>query len=300
MLMKKYQRFSSLLGVALLVRSLFVSVSVHAVPTDPGVYAVFHTSLGEFVAKLNHEKVPRTVASFVGLAEGSQTWLDFRDGRLRQDAYFDGLTFHRVVPGFVIQGGSRNGLGNDGPGYQFKDEFHADLRHNKAGILSMANSGPSTNGSQFFVTLAPTPHLDDKHSVFGEVVEGMDIVTALGNVPVTLNLRSGQIDLPVTPPVIESISILRVGEAATAFDIKGLQDPLPEMRLTSARVVRQESGSVEIHWAPKVNTIDYLFATTNLIGWDNTRLQPTGRIGINGFINQYEMVFFKFIQVDAD
>jgi hypothetical protein len=100
--MKKYQRFSSLLGMILLAGSLFVSVSVGAAPTDPGVYAVFQTSLGEFVAKLNHEKVPRTVASFVGLAEGDQAWLDFRDGRLREDAYFDGLTFHRVVPGFVI------------------------------------------------------------------------------------------------------------------------------------------------------------------------------------------------------
>ena len=298
--MKKYQQLSSLLGMVLLTGSLFISVPVGAVPTDPGVYAVFQTSLGEFVAKLNHEEVPRTVASFVGLAEGSQTWLDFKNGRLRQDAYFDGLTFHRVVPGFVIQGGSRNGLGNDGPGYQFKDEFHADLRHDKAGILSMANSGPNSNGSQFFVTLAPTPHLDDKHSVFGEVVEGMDIVTALGNVPVTFNPRTGQIDLPVTAPVIESVSILRTGDAASGFDIKSLQDPLPEMRQTIARVVRQGSGSVEIHWIPKANTIDYLFATANLVGWDNTRLQPTGRIGIDSFINQYEMVFFKFIQVDAD
>jgi len=300
MLMKMYQRFNSMLGTILLASLLSLSVSVEAVPSDPGIYAVFRTSLGEFVAKLNDEKAPRTVASFVGLTEGSQTWLDFRDGRLRDDSYFDGLTFHRVVPGFVIQGGSRNGLGTDGPGYQFKDEFHSELRHSKAGILSMANSGPNTNGSQFFVTLAPTPHLDDKHSVFGEVVEGMDIVTALGNVPVTLNLRSGQVDLPVTAPVIESVSILRVGDTALAFDVKGLQDPLPEMAPTTARVVRQESGSVEIHWTPKANTIDYLFATTNMIGWDNTRLQPTGRIGINSFINQYQMVFFKFIQVDAD
>ncbi|MDA0749617.1 MAG: peptidylprolyl isomerase [Verrucomicrobia bacterium] len=298
--MKKYQRFSSLLGMILLAGSLFVSVSVGAAPTDPGVYAVFQTSLGEFVAKLNHEKVPRTVASFVGLAEGDQAWLDFRDGRLREDAYFDGLTFHRVVPGFVIQGGSRNGLGNDGPGYQFKDEFHSELRHSKAGILSMANSGPNTNGSQFFVTLAPTPHLDDKHSVFGEVVEGMDIVTALGKVPVTLNLRTGQVDLPVTAPVIESVFILRLGEEAQAFAVKGLQDPLPVIRSTTANVVRRETGSVEIHWTPKAGTLDYLFATTNFNGWDNTRLQPTGRIGIDSFINQYQMVFFKFFQVDAD
>lgn len=297
--MKIYQRMTSLFGT-IWVLSICVSVHLEAAPTDPGVYAVFRTSLGEFTARLAYEKAPRTVASFIGLTEGSQPWLDLRNGQLRQDPFFDGLTFHRVIPGFVIQSGSRNALGTDGPGYQFKDEFHAELRHSKAGILSMANSGPHTNGSQFFVTLDATTHLDDRHSVFGEVVEGMDIVTALGNVPVTLNLRSGQVDLPVTPPVIESVTILRIGDAAMAFNAETLEDPLPELHPVKPRIVRSETGEVEIHWTPKANAFDYLFATTNMEGWDSTFLQPTGRIGIGSFINQYPMVFFKFIQVDAD
>src|SRR5438105_1262687 len=136
-------------------------------------HAVFDTSEGVFKAKLFDDKAPKTVQNFVDLAEGKKTGKPF----------YDGLIFHRVIPGFMIQGGCPLGTGTGGPGYKFADEFHASLKHSKPGLLSMANSGPNTNGSQFFVTVAATPWLDNKHSIFGEVVEGYDVVAKISNVP---------------------------------------------------------------------------------------------------------------------
>ena len=128
-------------------------------------YAVFETTEGRFKAKLFQDEAPKTVQNFVDLAEGTKTGKPF----------YDGLVFHRVIPDFMIQGGCPEGSGRGGPGYKFADEFHASLRHTKPGLLSMANSGPNTNGSQFFVTVAPTTWLDNKHAIFGEVIEGFDI-----------------------------------------------------------------------------------------------------------------------------
>src|SRR6266571_605721 len=145
--------------------------------------AHFTTSEGAFTVRLFDAEAPNTVANFVGLAEGTKEWTDPKSGQKVKRPYYDGLIFHRVIEGFMIQGGCPLGTGTGGPGYKFADEFSPKLRHNKAGILSMANSGPNTNtnGSQFFITLAPTPHLDNKHSVFGEVVEGMDVVKKIGS-----------------------------------------------------------------------------------------------------------------------
>jgi peptidyl-prolyl cis-trans isomerase A (cyclophilin A) len=166
------------------------------------LFAHFTTSEGNFTVRLFDAETPNTVANFTGLADGSKEWTDPRSGRKVKTPYFDGTVFHRVIDGFMIQGGDPLGQGTGGPGFTFADEFHPKLRHSKAGILSMANRGPNTNGGQFFITLAPTPWLDDKHSVFGEVTEGMDVITKIGSTSTT---KPG--DRPVKPITVESVRI---------------------------------------------------------------------------------------------
>ena len=167
------------------------------------VLATFVTTEGSFTARLLDQEAPKTVENFVGLAEGTKEWTDPRSNRKVRQPYYDGVIFHRVIDGFMIQGGDPLGQGIGGPGYTFADEFHPKARHSKAGILSMANRGPNTNGGQFFITLGPTPHLDDRHSVFGEVVKGMDVVRIIGRT------KTGERDRPVTPIVIETVKITR-------------------------------------------------------------------------------------------
>ena len=168
------------------------------------MHALFTTSEGNFKIRLFNQEVPNTVANFVGLAEGTKEFTDPKTGQKTKRPFYDGLAFHRVIDGFMLQGGCPLGTGTGGPGYKFPDEFNPKLRHSKPGMLSMANSGPNTNGSQFFVTLAATPWLDNKHSVFGEVVVGMDIVKKIGSVP-----TAKPSDKPIKPVVIQSVKIER-------------------------------------------------------------------------------------------
>jgi len=160
------------------------------------VTAVFDTTLGVFIAELYAQECPETVWNFINLAEG-------RQDTDRGGNFFDGLTFHRIIEGFVIQGGCPLGKGTGGPGYRFKDEFDPALRHDGKGVLSMANAGPGTNGSQFFITLAATPHLDDRHSVFGRVIKGMDVVEKIGAV------KTDARDKPLEPVVMNRVTIER-------------------------------------------------------------------------------------------
>jgi peptidyl-prolyl cis-trans isomerase A (cyclophilin A) len=171
---------------------------------DPGLYATFETSQGDFVCKLFEKEAPKTVANFVGLAEGSKEFTDPKSGQKAKRPFFDGLTFHRVIPNFMIQGGCPLGTGTGGPGYRFEDEFHKSLRHDKPGKLSMANSGPNTNGSQFFITVAATPWLDNRHSIFGEIVEGQDIANKISETARDSN------DRPRTPVTLKHVRIERV------------------------------------------------------------------------------------------
>ena len=158
--------------------------------------------MGKFTAELYADKTPKTVANFVGLAEGSKEWTHPGTKEKKKGVpYYDGIIFHRVIEGFMIQGGDPLGKGFGGPGYNFEDEFHPSLRHDALGILSMANAGPNTNGSQFFITLGPTPHLDRRHSVFGKVIDGLDVVKAIGQAK-----TDGQ-DKPLTPIVMNKVTI---------------------------------------------------------------------------------------------
>jgi peptidyl-prolyl cis-trans isomerase A (cyclophilin A) len=142
---------------------------------ENGIYAKFNTSKGSILVKLTHDLTPGTVGNFVGLAEGQLE----NSAKPMGTPYYNGLKFHRVIPDFMVQGGCPQGIGSGGPGYNFDDEFHPSLKHDKPGVLSMANAGPGTNGSQFFITHVPTNWLDGKHTVFGHVVDGQDVVDAV-------------------------------------------------------------------------------------------------------------------------
>lgn len=149
-----------------------------------GDYALFKTSMGDILCELYSEQAPITVENFIGLATGSKEWKDSKTGEMRTNTpLYTNTKFHRVIPNFMIQGGDPLGTGRGGPGYRFPDEFHPDLKHDRPGRLSMANSGPNTNGSQFFITHRPTTWLDNKHTIFGQVIEGQDIVNKIGSAP---------------------------------------------------------------------------------------------------------------------
>lgn len=171
------------------------------IPQGAVVTATFHTSLGTFACRLFADLAPMTVGNFVGLATGEMPWTDRAGTNQKGTPLYNGTIFHRVIPKFMIQGGDPEGTGRGGPGYRFGDEIIAKLKHDKPGILSMANAGPDTNGSQFFVTEVPTPHLDGRHAVFGEVTEGLDVVHKIATTPTDRN------DRPLTPVVLERVEI---------------------------------------------------------------------------------------------
>tara|TARA_S200000501_G_C20828988_1_gene746305 strand:- start:297 stop:1430 length:1134 start_codon:yes stop_codon:yes gene_type:complete len=176
---------------------------------EDGLYAEFKTSMGTILIKLTYEKTPVTVANFVALAEGNHPKVD---NDFKGKKFYNGIVFHRVIDKFMIQSGDPKGDGTGGPGYRFLDEIDSNLRHDKPGVLSMANSGPGSNGSQFFITEVPTPHLDGKHTVFGQVVKGIEIQDAISNVETALANR------PVNDVVINEVNIIRVGKKAKKFD----------------------------------------------------------------------------------
>lgn len=172
--------------------------------------AIIHTSQGDITVELYPAKAPKTVENFVGLATGKKAWTDPKNGQaVSGRALYDGTTFHRVIPDFMIQGGDPLGTGTGGPGFRFEDEF-SDLTFAEPGLLAMANAGPGTNGSQFFITVAATPWLNNRHTIFGKVTSGMDVVNKIVGVP------KGAGDKPVTPVVIKNIEIVGDKPAAAA------------------------------------------------------------------------------------
>jgi len=174
-------------------------------PRQPGTYAIFNTSEGTVVCRLFEKEAPKTVANFVELAEGERDWTHPVSGKKSKDRLYDGTIFHRVISSFMIQGGDPAGTGFGGPGYQFEDETNGSPhKFDKPGELAMANAGPNTNGSQFFITVAPTQWLTGKHTIFGEIVEGQDVVEKIVNVP-----RNRQ-DKPNKDVVVQKVTIERV------------------------------------------------------------------------------------------
>ena len=165
--------------------------------------AILHTNHGDIRINLFGDHAPKTVANFVGLATGAKEYTDPASGRQTTGKFYDGLVFHRIIEGFMIQGGDPEGSGMGGPGYKFADEFHPELSFSKPYLLAMANAGANTNGSQFFITLGPTPHLNRRHTIFGEVADqaSRDVVDAIGRVP------TGRNDRPAEDVVIESVDI---------------------------------------------------------------------------------------------
>ena len=187
---------------------------------ENGIYAKFNTSKGSILVKLTHDLTPGTVGNFVALAEGNME----NKVKPQGNKFYDGLTFHRVIPDFMIQGGCPKGTGTGDPGYKFDDEFHPTLKHDRPGILSMANSGPGSNGSQFFITHVPTPWLDGKHSVFGQVVEGQDVVDAVAQ-----------------GDNLDSVEIIRVGEEAQKWNAIEAFIGLKGARLKREAALKAES-----------------------------------------------------------
>lgn len=200
-------RILKILSLAILIN--LTSCKAQYPDFEDGLYAEFVTSKGLMVAKLNYKKAPITVANFVSLAEGTNSMVD---SLYKEKKFYNGLIFHRVIDKFMIQGGDPLGTGLGNPGYKFNDEFHPDLKHDKPGILSMANGGPNSNGSQFFITEVPKPHLDNNYNVFGELVLGFDVLDTISNVKVDSRNK------PINDVVIEEVNIIRKGKEAKKFD----------------------------------------------------------------------------------
>ena len=192
-----------------LLNSILFSCNNQYNELEDGVYAEINTSLGKMLIQLNYKETPVTVANFIALSKGTHPDVkqDFKEKK-----FYNGLIFHRVMDKFMIQGGCPLGNGSGNPGYTFDDEINPNLKHDKAGILSMANSGPATNGSQFFITEVPTPWLDGKHTVFGQVIYGIEIQDKISNVKTAIANR------PENDVIINSINIIKIGESANNFD----------------------------------------------------------------------------------
>jgi peptidylprolyl isomerase len=222
--------FVALLGL------LIFSCSSQYPELEDGLYAEFKTSYGDFVTELHYKKVPMTSGNFVALAEGEHPQVD---DTYKGKKFYDSIIFHRVIDEFMIQSGDPDGTGQGGPGYKFPDEIDSTLTHDK-GVISMANAGPNTNGSQFFITLVPTPHLNGKHSVFGKLVVGEEVVDSIGKVETTPR------DKPVKDVVIETVNIIRKGGDAKSFDaVEAFKAGVKQAEEAMAKAAQERQAKLE-------------------------------------------------------
>jgi len=241
-----------------LILALCIAHKAAAQTQTNGIFADFTTSLGNFTCQLSYSNSPVAVANFIGLATGARPWLDLKTGAVRTDPFFDGLTFHRVIAGFVIQGGSPNGQGTDDPGYAFADQFSPFLNFGAPWTLAMANSGPDSNGSQFFVTVAPFTSGNNTYVIFGRVVAGTNVVAAINSV------KTDSSDKPLTNIVMQHVEIRRLGDAAQAFDINA--QGLPVVTNLPVAIV-QGPTNVTLSFSNQINTDNRWYSSTNLRSW---------------------------------
>jgi len=239
------------------------------------IFADVETSMGDFTIELEHEKAPQTVANFIMLAEGSRPWVDSTTGKVKQEPYYNGIIFHRVIAGFMSQTGSQKGDGTDGPGYNFKDELDNGLTHSGPYIVSMANSGPHTNGSQFFITAASQSQLNGIHTVFGEVTldtppEGRLVCNAINTVE---TIDPPDNNKPVVDVVINSITIRRKGSSAENFD--EFAQGVPEILAPEVQVEHNSSTS-SLEFAQGAHSLSKVYFSSDLSTWEQSILDPTG------------------------
>lgn len=236
---------------------LFLASAVRVMGQSDGLYADFTTSLGSFTCQLDYTNAPKAVANFIGLATGQRAWLDEAGGWVRTNNFYNGLTFHRVIADFMIQGGSPNGLGTDGPGYAFVDEFSPSLTFTNFGMLAMANSGTNSNGAQFFVTAAATPWLNNVHTIFGKLTVGSNVVYAISRVATDASNK------PLTNVVIQQVAIRRVGTAAQAFNIQAQGLPI----VTNLPLqIAKGSNQVSLTFSNRLYADNRLYAATDITG----------------------------------
>jgi len=243
--------------------SILIFPSVGSAQYTNGIYAEFNTSMGSYTCALYYAYAPKAVANFIGLATGQRAWLDSWAGMAKTNAFYNGLIFHRVITNFVIQTGSPTGTGNGGPGYSFVDEFTNNLRFDGFGVLAMANSGPDSNGSQFFVTTSNTPSLNDVHTIFGRLYGGSNVVHAINHVATDSQNR------PLANVYLNSVNIRRIGSAANNFDLNAQGLPL----VTNLNLKISKGGAnVSLAFSNSLNVENRLFSSTNLAGWSGSTL----------------------------
>ncbi len=264
-----------------LLNSIIFSCNNQYNELEDGVYAEINTSLGTMLIQLNYKETPVTVANFIALSKGTHPDVkqDFKEKK-----FYNGLIFHRVMDKFMIQGGCPLGNGSGNPGYTFDDEINPNLKHDKAGILSMANSGPATNGSQFFITEVPTPWLDGKHTVFGQVISGIEIQDKISNVKTAIANR------PENDVIINSVNIIKIGESANNFDEVSVwinEEPKLENRRIEIEKAKREELTKQLEKLSKGYTttnsgLKYkiLVSTKNkkAVNGNNVKVHYTGKL----------------------
>lgn len=282
-------------------------VPLFAAPGE-GLFVTLQTTMGDIRIELEFDEAPRTCANFLSLVEGTRTWVDLDEARPKEKPFYTGIIFHRVVSNFVIQAGSPDGTGSDGPGYRFNDEFSTNLRHDVSGTVSMANSGPNSNGSQFFITLRPTPNLDfdmiplaSAHAVFGYVVEGMDVVSNMGAVATA---GAGK---PVDDIVITNHVVARMGTDANDFDVHAVVPPLPSVNEIRCDTFINTNDNFILDWEEREDHEVWLFGSIQLEdeqGWMNIvsgggSLFATNLV-VDGIVTNNSPLFVTAVEVEVE